>query len=795
MNLNEIKKISALSSSIYYDYSKKKSTAIAKVPIKKIEYKKSYYIFYLSKELTYGADETKYAVRINGELLNRYDYHFIKYYDDERLLFIKFNIEINFHLTTENVQIESDLLFLIENVKTWYNESNYSLCFPTQRPNIPSSVASEKFTPSKEQEEAVKNIKRNPLSYVWGAPGTGKTQFVLARCIADYIQKFIKRNSKHKIIVCAPTNNALEQILFGVFKVLEAENIPTDLVIRLGMPSKKFSNQYPNSCEQLSAQNQINKTDEQIKELNTILTKRKELQKIEEFRTIFDDFNFTLSEIKEKRKQIKEKISELKKQIDNVQYELSKLGVEIYENEQKYRDAQKKSQKLLNRIIKSNKAAVKYEVDLLNVTIHNLKNDEIEKQTINARLNEELKNTEKQLRATILPDALKVDLFCQLEKYDASNLFAIKKILNLLRTYSSNSIDSILKLALDKCQQFLEDTATLIEISKFGELDDAKIKSKLKKLNEELDKLQNKSRKSQIESSSVIALTADRFIIDYEELFEFKDDRKYKIEHIFIDEAAYLCMIKGLILFSFEKPITLLGDHMQLPPIFECSKSLIEDNPELSLWEIPIIYFEELFQNDYKSFLENYYNNLSPVFNSLSKIDLNTTYRFGHNLANILSGTVYSDKFHSNNNENPTKIITVNAVKLPTEKQRVAPNEINAIKDYIEFNKNDLTSFAVLTPYRKQLSALQNVLPYNVNCMTIHASQGQEWDTVIISVVDTFMSRDVKIINTAVSRAKKQLIVVCDADNWKMYHKYLISKIVSHSDKTIKYININSYKE
>ena len=65
--------------------------------------------------------------------------------------------------------------------------------------------------------------------------------------------------------------------------------------------------------------------------------------------------------------------------------------------------------------------------------------------------------------------------------------------------------------------------------------------------------------------------------------------------------------------------------------------------------------------------------------------------------------------------------------------------------------------------------------------MSIHKSQGQEWDTVIISVVDhqskggygmwftdttNKMSKGLKVINTAVSRAKKRLILVGHYGFW-----------------------------
>ena len=60
--------------------------------------------------------------------------------------------------------------------------------------------------------------------------------------------------------------------------------------------------------------------------------------------------------------------------------------------------------------------------------------------------------------------------------------------------------------------------------------------------------------------------------------------------------------------------------------------------------------------------------------------------------------------------------------------------------------------------------------------LTVHGSQGREWDDVILSVVDTDRlwftdsrnkrSRGLNLINTAVSRAKKRLVIVCNRSWW-----------------------------
>jgi superfamily I DNA and/or RNA helicase len=121
-------------------------------------------------------------------------------------------------------------------------------------------------------------------------------------------------------------------------------------------------------------------------------------------------------------------------------------------------------------------------------------------------------------------------------------------------------------------------------------------------------------------------------------------------------------------------------------------------------------------------------------------------------------------------------------------------------------------SFAVITPYVNQRNLLRNNRYNNLinsdyfypagnvtppdNVMTIHASQGREWDTVILSVVDAndkwFTDSENKIsngkfvLNTAVSRAKEKLIIVCDYEYWKNQKKQFIGKLLEISQPYYK---------
>ena len=95
-------------------------------------------------------------------------------------------------------------------------------------------------------------------------------------------------------------------------------------------------------------------------------------------------------------------------------------------------------------------------------------------------------------------------------------------------------------------------------------------------------------------------------------------------------------------------------------------------------------------------------------------------------------------------------------------------------------------------PYRNQRALLagtakKSSYPQEVS-LTVHRAQEREWDTVLFSVVDTDgkwftttlipKSNGTQIINTAVSRAKKKLILVCDYEYWSRQPNELIGKLL-----------------
>ena len=115
-----------------------------------------------------------------------------------------------------------------------------------------------------EQSKAVEGVLASPISYVWGAPGTGKTRFVLARCVLSYL----KADKDAKILIVAPTNNAVEQTLWGILPVLQQSGISIGSVFRIGSPTNEFYDEYPVCCEVSEAERVVKILDNKIQDID-----------------------------------------------------------------------------------------------------------------------------------------------------------------------------------------------------------------------------------------------------------------------------------------------------------------------------------------------------------------------------------------------------------------------------------------------------------------------------------------------------------------------------------------------
>lgn len=301
-------------------------------------------------------------------------------------------------------------------------------------------------------------------------------------------------------------------------------------------------------------------------------------------------------------------------------------------------------------------------------------------------------------------------------------------------------------------------------------------------IREELNNLEPRLTANRIRTVSIVAATTDTFLARFTGAYALD----YHPDHIYLDEAAYCPLIKALPLLSLAPGrLTMLGDVHQLPPVTQLNDDEVRQNLELVLWTRPAVLLGAVFSD---SLLDLY---LRSGINSLPYTEvryLTHSFRYGFELGSVLSGLVYNGNLMGMAPEG-TELIVLDAPARGVMPKRTSPPEADAIRQYLAAAEPQ--NCAILTPYCNQATLLRNRLPqpFRKAVKTIHATQGQEWDTVILSVVDNrnmfltdstnSIAHGQEVINTAVSRAKRRLIIVCDESFWRCQEGQLLQELIA----------------
>lgn len=329
--------------------------------------------------------------------------------------------------------------------------------------------------------------------------------------------------------------------------------------------------------------------------------------------------------------------------------------------------------------------------------------------------------------------------------------------------------------------------------SEYSQVDDESITERIAEIEHSKKFLAEQSTQKRLGKAQIVAATIDTFLFRNQPC---DTDHYTQYDHIFLDEAGYCSLIKGMALLGYQCPVTLLGDHMQLPPVCELDDAELS-KPQYSgafLFAQSAIYLEEAIISDgAQQLLSQYLSHEAPSFRLLHRSNLHETHRFGIGLSDILERHVYKNGFTSADARQEFVIEVLDAKRVPGALKRQNSAEIEAISERIAYLATD--DYAILTPYRNQVALIGQMLQEERKAeriMTVHASQGREWDTVFLSIVDTsdmyFTNSKrtelggLQIINTAVSRAKRRLIIACDKQFWTQQRGQLIRELVLISD-------------
>ena len=599
-----------------------------------------------------------------------------------------------------DIQVFSDMKWLVSRTTDFMTAFGNQMRFPPIPLSYTPSILLSGMRMSDEQKDAVAMAMSEPLSYVWGVPGSGKTQSVLAASIGECVRR------GERVAVIAPTNLALEQVLRGLLRAFreipQFHDIidPSRDIVRIGTPTSEFATEFPDICEGSGVRRQLMDKIQMFNHVNTTMLERR----YEKYRPLCDECVETAA-------------------------------------------------KLEPEDVSGRKALLKRMEPIIDTML------EDERFMLNAR------------------------------RINQGNI--------------AEDVPRVRKLIYDR------DRSDYLENDLKGRSDDS-LDAWLTEMAGQIASLRPKDRSSNLDNFKVVAMTLSKFIISYGPDGDERR-RSLDVDHVFVDEAGYCNCLQTLSLFTLGAPITLLGDHMQLPPVCELNhdeleESIIEGGEHRFdyLWDLSALYVDHFFDDDLNMLRDMYLESKEPDFVRMAHRELKTTFRFGPNLAEALGRYVYpSGMVSASQNPLDVQIIRASIDEFPQFNGKVVrrnEEEAEAVSAIVDSMGLRETDYVILTPYNDQIRCLKRYDPtLSDHVLTIHKSQGREWDTVIVSVVDghqnpedkppRFTSTQViegarvglKVINTALSRAKKRLIIVCDRDHWAAQQEELLGEIVRNS--------------
>ena len=233
---------------------------------------------------------------------------------------------------------------------------------------------------------------------------------------------------------------------------------------------------------------------------------------------------------------------------------------------------------------------------------------------------------------------------------------------------------------------------------------------------------------------------------------------------VIMDEAGQCNSATALLPIARAKKLLLVGDTNQLKPVI-----VLEDKINEYLKEE----YEISDDYDYRKY------SILDIMKNHDKISkdimLTYHYRCGKKIIDFSNKRFYDGKLNLDYLSDEGSLQLLNVKNMNSRLRNENYEEAMAIIDYVK--RNNLKDTAIITPFKNQQRLIDSMLRDNdikdVTCGTIHQIQGGEKDTIIISTSlslktsqKTFdwIKNNSEITNVAVTRAKKNLIIVSDVE-------------------------------
>ncbi len=225
-------------------------------------------------------------------------------------------------------------------------------------------------------------------------------------------------------------------------------------------------------------------------------------------------------------------------------------------------------------------------------------------------------------------------------------------------------------------------------------------------------------------------------------------------DYLIMDEASQVDVATGALALSCAKNAVIVGDTKQLPNV------ITEDIKKRAKAIFDSFHIHEGYQFT-KSFLQSVLDVMPNVTQTL----LREHYRCHPKIINFCNQKFYRGELVIMTEDKGEKDVLAVVKTVPGNHVRdhYSQRQIDVIKEeVIPKYVTDAEHTGIIAPYKNQVKALEKEFS-DIEVATVHKFQGKEKDTIIISTVDdeiTDFADDPYLINVAVSRAKKKLMLV-----------------------------------
>ncbi len=243
-------------------------------------------------------------------------------------------------------------------------------------------------------------------------------------------------------------------------------------------------------------------------------------------------------------------------------------------------------------------------------------------------------------------------------------------------------------------------------------------------------------------------------------------------DYLIMDEASQVDIATGALALSGAKRAIIVGDTKQLPNV------ITEDTKQKSE-----IIFQTFSIHEGYRFTKSFLQSVLEVIPDVERVLLKEHYRCHPKIIHFCNQKFYNGELiimtddHGENNV----LTAIKTVKGNHEREHYSQRQIDVIKkEVLPFLQTEKKEIGIITPYKNQVEAMGRQLE-GIDIATVHKFQGREKDTIIISTVDDELSDfadDPYLLNVAVSRAKKQLVLVTSGNEQALERN--ISDLISY---------------